>query len=286
MIYTIVKKRDDGSVESVISFDSVRDFSESWTATATSQTTEYGFNLTDNINIESPEFSLSGILSSYSIYNNDSEIFWDGNGFKTTEERIPLYHINFREQVLNVFRQRSVVSLLESENNSFSPNYEQRYSEIREGFNREISNCVILSLDISYLDNSSSAFSIAMKLRRIDVATVTTMQLSENEMTPELRMLTVNSTTTSTNTSTSTDPNTEGVAGKPTDPSKIKETSEKDANAVSRSKEQALVDAYKRPLEEQLKAVEIARKATALDGKPRFVEKDGDGWSTTTGGIR
>lgn len=285
MIYTIIKKRDDGSVESVISFDSVRDFSESWTATATSQTTEYGFNLTDNINIESPEFSLSGIISSYSIYNNDSEIFWDGNGFRTTEERSPLYHLSFREQVLNVFRQRSVVSLLESENNSFSPNYEQRYSEIREGFNREIPNCVILSLDISYLDNSSSAFSIAMKLRRIDVATVTTMQLKENEMTPELRMLTVNSATTSTNTSTSTDPNTEGVAGKPADPSKTKEEVKKESSGLDWHEEYQQKQKEQEIYRAELEAVKKAKDATALDGRPRYVEKSGSGWSIRTEGL-
>lgn len=285
MIYTIIKKRDDGSVESVISFDSVRDFSESWTATATSQTTEYGFNLTDNINIESPEFSLSGIISSYSLYNTGSEIVWDGVNFKTADERSPLYHLNFRKQILDVFQKRSVVSLVESELNSFSTNPDEKYSELKQGYDREIPNCVILSLDISYLDNSSSAFSIAMKLRRIDVATVTTMQLTEDEMTPELRMLTVNSTTTSTSTSTSTDPSTEGVAGKPADPSKTKEAVKKESGGLDWNEEYQSKQQQMQPDRDQFEALKKAREATALDGKPRYVEKAGSGWNTTTGGL-
>lgn len=285
MIYTIIKKRDDGSVESVISFDSVRDFSESWTATATSQTTEYGFNLTDNINIESPEFSLSGIISSYSLYNIGSEIVWDGVNFTTAEERSPLYHLNFRKQILDVFQKRNVVSLVESELNSFSTNPDEKYSELKQGYDREIPNCVILSLDISYLDNSSSAFSIAMKLRRIDVATVTTMQLTEDEMTPELRMLTVNSTTTSTSTSTSTDPSTEGVAGKPADPSKTKEEVKKDSSGLDWHEEYQQKQKDQEIYRAELEAVKKAKEATALDGRPRYVEKSGSGWSIRTEGL-
>lgn len=285
MIYTIIKKRDDGSVESVISFDSVRDFSESWTATATSQTTEYGFNLTDNINIESPEFSLSGVISSYSLYNSGSEITWDGFNFTTTEERSPLYHLNFRKQILDVFQKRSVVSLVESEFNSFSINPDEKYSELKQGYDREIPNCVILSLDISFLDNSSSAFSIAMKIRRIDVATVTTMQLTENEMTPELRMLTVNSATTSTNTSTSTDPSTEGVAGKPADPSKTKEEVKKESSGLDWNEEYQQKQKEQEIYRAELEAVKKAKDATALDGRPRYVEKSGSGWSIRTEGL-
>ena len=62
MIYAIVLKSiDDGGSETingVISFDCIKSFSESRSATVSTQTVEKGFNISDNINIEPVQFAL------------------------------------------------------------------------------------------------------------------------------------------------------------------------------------------------------------------------------------
>lgn len=85
LIYAIVLKSiDDGGSETingVISFDLVKSFSESRSATVSTQTVEKGFNISDNINIEPVQFTLDGYISSYYLKDDESEIVWDGRLF-------------------------------------------------------------------------------------------------------------------------------------------------------------------------------------------------------------
>ena len=99
MIYTIVRKDDNGKIDAIISFDSITSMDESWNATVTSQTVEYGFNISDNTNIEAPTYNISAVLSSYS-FQKRQEIIWDGEDFSSGGEPNLNYHIEVRDQMI------------------------------------------------------------------------------------------------------------------------------------------------------------------------------------------
>ena len=113
MIYTIVRKDDNDKIDAIISFDSITSMDESWNATVTSQTVEYGFNISDNTNIEAPTYNISSTISSYSLFRKDREITWNGEEFKTESEPNLNYHIEVREQLIKVFSDRKLVTLIE-----------------------------------------------------------------------------------------------------------------------------------------------------------------------------
>ena len=114
MIYTLVRKNDKGVIDAIVSFTSISSMDESWNSTVTSQPIEFGFNVTDNINIENPTYDISGTISSYSLFRGDKEIVWDGEDFTNKTESNPKFHIDVREQMIRVFSQRKTLTLIES----------------------------------------------------------------------------------------------------------------------------------------------------------------------------
>ena len=71
------------SISAIISFDCVKSFSESRSATVTNLTVEKGSNISDNMNIEPTQFTLDGVISSYSIIDDTNEIIWNDRKFST-----------------------------------------------------------------------------------------------------------------------------------------------------------------------------------------------------------
>ena len=86
MMYSIffkdVTSTGDTIISGAITFDCIKSFSESRSATVTTHTVEQGFNISDNMNLEPVQFHLDGYVTSYSLLN-DREITWDGEKFKT-----------------------------------------------------------------------------------------------------------------------------------------------------------------------------------------------------------
>ena len=167
---------------------------ESWSATVTSQTVEYGFNISDNINIEAPTYSITAILSSYSLFNQDKEIVWDGQDFNTPTEtgRKPQdkdAHIAARDEIIDIFKDRSIVSLIESTANSNNPNLDEKYQEITSSYNREIDTCVITSLSIGHPDQGTGAFIVSMTIQKVNLARIEISELEEGEKRALLRPL-------------------------------------------------------------------------------------------------
>lgn len=182
MIYTIVRKDKESNIDAVISFDSVSSVDESWSATVTSQTVEYGFNITDNINIEAPSYSISAVLSSYSLFNKNKEIVWDGESFESlSEDNIKNSHVIARDEIIRVFKERSIVSLIESDSNSDNANLSEKYNEITSGYSREIDTCVITSLSIGHPDSGTGAFLVSLNVQQINLAKVDISELGEGE---------------------------------------------------------------------------------------------------------
>lgn len=189
MIYTIVRKDKNDKIDAVISFDSVSGVDESWSATVTSQTVEYGFNISDNINIEAPTYSITAILSSYSLFNQDKEIVWDGQDFTTPTETDRDSHIAARDEIIEIFKDRSIVTLIESTANSNNSNLDEKYQEITSSYNREIDTCVIKSLSIGHPDQGTGAFIVSMTIQKVNLARIEISELEEGEKRALLRPL-------------------------------------------------------------------------------------------------
>lgn len=189
MIYTLIKKDNKDKVSAIFSFDSLNSFDESWSATVTTQTVESGFNISDNINIEPPTYDLDGVISEYSIFDADREIVWSEGGFTTKTIPDKNRHIKARDYLIDLFNNRSVLTILETDANSNTPDFGTKYEELKSGYVNEIDNCVMTSLSISYPSSSSSAFFINIKLQKINIALVEVAQLADNEVAPLLQPL-------------------------------------------------------------------------------------------------
>ena len=236
MIYTIVLKDTDDSgnsvINGVISFDCIKSFSESRSATVSTQTVEKGFNISDNINIEPVQFTLDGYISSYYLKDDENEIVWDGSRFKTNNSDSKTYtHARVRDSLIAFFEERNVFTLMESEYGSTNKDITENYNEQKRGYYKEYENCVLTSMDFSVPEASSEVFSISMKIQKITIAVVQERRLEKGEMgvlqkyRPNTDVSSVSSTTTdSSGTKDDAD-------AKVADPTKILEKSEKEAKA-------------------------------------------------------
>lgn len=186
MIYTLIRKDANDAVDAILSFDSIRSMDESWSATVTNQTVESGFNITDNISIEPPTYDIDAIISSYSLFDKESEITWDGEQFQTKSDLDGNRHIKARDEIIRIFKERSILTLLESSANSSLDNKDSKYEELKSQYFKETNNCVITSLSISHPDSGGGAFYVSLKVQKVHVAIVTTTELLDSEMTPAL----------------------------------------------------------------------------------------------------
>ena len=236
MIYTIVLKNVDDSgsetINGVISFDCIKSFSESRSATVSTQTVEKGFNISDNINIEPVQFTLDGYISSYYLKDDENEIVWNGSKFLTNNSNSKTYtHARVRDSLIAFFEERNVFTLMESEYDSTNKDFTESYNEQKRGYYKEHENCVLTSMDFSVPEASSEVFSISMKIQKITIAVVQERRLEKGEI-GVLQKYRPN-TDVSSVTSTTTDSSgiKDDADAKVADPTKILEKSEKEAKA-------------------------------------------------------
>ena len=172
------------SISAIISFDCVKSFSESRSATVTNLTVEKGFNISDNMNIEPTQFTLDGVISSYSIIDDTNEIIWDGRKFSTKNgtSAKTYNHARIKQKLIDFFNNRPVFSLLESEYDSNVVNdLNDKYNSLKSGYYKEYENCVITGMDFSVPDSSSEAFYISLKIQEITMAYVESRQMTQEE---------------------------------------------------------------------------------------------------------
>ena len=172
------------SISAIISFDCVKSFSESRSATVTNLTVEKGFNISDNMNIEPTQFTLDGVISSYSIIDDNNEIIWDGRKFSTKNSTSTktYNHARIKQKLIDFFKSRPVFSLLESEYDSNVVNdLTDKYNSLKSGYYKEYENCVITGMDFSVPDSSSEAFYISLKIQEITMAYVESRQMTQEE---------------------------------------------------------------------------------------------------------
>lgn len=236
MIYAIVLKSvDDGGSETingVISFDCIKSFSESRSATVSTQTVEKGFNISDNINIEPVQFTLDGYISSYYLKDDENEIVWDGSRFKTNNSDSKTYtHARVRDSLIAFFEERNVFTLMESEYGSTNKDITENYNEQKRGYYKEYENCVLTSMDFSVPEASSEVFSISMKIQKITIAVVQERRLEKGEMGVLQKYRPNTDVSSVTSTTTDSSGTKDDADAKLADPTKILEKSEKEAKA-------------------------------------------------------
>ena len=237
MIYTIVFKSvdDDGGSETIngiISFDCIKSFSESRSATVSTQTVEKGFNISDNINIEPVQFTLDGYISSYYLKDDENEIVWDGSKFKTNNSDSKTYtHARVRDSLIAFFEERNVFTLMESEYGSTNKDVTENYNEQKRGYYKEYENCVLTSMDFSVPEASSEVFSISMKIQKITIAVVQERRLEKGEMGVLQKYRPNTDVSSATSTTTDSLGTKDDADAKVADPTKILEKSEKEAKA-------------------------------------------------------
>lgn len=285
MIYTIVRKDSNNNVDAVISFSSVSSMEESWSSTVTSQTVEYGYNVTDNINIEAPTYSISAILSSYSLFNTDREIVWNGEEFGSSSSDIAKdSHIKARDELIKIFSERRMVSLLESDVNSVNQDLNQKEKDLKVGEFKETDSCIITSLTISHPSEGYGAFIVSITLQKIVTAKVMIAELQEGEKVALLKPLAITyepAKNTKEEATGLTDPTTGEVI-----PETVQKGNYDEMNKKMRA--ELGVDA----LEEYNKAVAQAEYMTRVTGKTHTVDKQGTsyvvvkGWSKLSQGIK
>lgn len=278
MIYTLVVRNEQGVLETNLTFDSVASYSENWSGTVSKSTVESGFPIADHINIENPVFNISGVLSAYSIFSDNREVYWNGEDFVASSEQSSVdQHIEAKKSLIKVVSSGTVVTLLESKTNSFLSDKNQKYEKILSGKVNEYNNCVITDLSFEVSENTqNSAIKVSMKIEQLNIARTETTQLSEQEMqkeiVPKVAKVSTNAGTSATSTTT------DSAATKP------KNVAEKDSD-ISAVKSEMNIPPEAR---KQIRANEAAERAyqttKGLLGYAENEEKDFE-WKEINGGV-
>ena len=230
MIYTLLNRDKDGNVKQIFSFESVQSFTESLRASVSSSTVEFGFPISDNISTENPIYSLNTVVSAYSLFNQENEIYWNGEDFvsQSSSKGGNNSHLIMRDALKSLWKDRQIVSILESEKASFANTVNERYDQLTSKYYKEYENCAITSLEIDTGESSNGVIFLKMTIEQVDVAYVSFGQLQEDQMQPPLKahskvvtdLGTAKTTTTDDNSSTK--PDATSVAEKSTDPQSVK----------------------------------------------------------------
>ena len=128
MIYTLLNRDKDGNVKQIFSFESVQSFTESLRASVSSSTVEFGFPISDNISTENPTYSLNTVVSAYSLFNQENEIYWNGEDFvsQSSSKGGNNSHLIMRDALKSLWKDRQIVSILEGDKASFANTVNER----------------------------------------------------------------------------------------------------------------------------------------------------------------
>ena len=240
MIYTIVAKDKDDKVVAYFDFDCVRSFDLNMSANVSSTPVESAETITDNISYEPNTYSIEAIISSYGIFDATKEIVYDGQGLRKVSSNGQAKeglktHLTAREKLMQLFRSRQTVSLIESDRKPLVYNNPQEAYEMqKQGHFVESESCIITSLKISYPESADDAFYVSMSIQKVLLASVQVLEMTPDEMTPQVTPLLQTpssvSTTTDTTDVSSGDMKSPTTPTTPTVPSS--QTSEVKKNAV------------------------------------------------------
>ena len=235
MIYTIVAKDKDDKVVAYFDFDCVRSFDLNMSANVSSTPVESAETITDNISYEPNTYSIEAIISSYGIFDATKEIVYDGRGLRQVNSQAKeslKTHLTAREKLMQLFFSRQTVSLIESDRKPLAYNNPQEAYEMqKQGHFVESESCIITSLKISYPESADDAFYVSMSIQKVLLASVQVLEMTPEDMIPQVTPLL--QTPTSVSTTTDTTDVSSGDMKSPTTPTvPSSQTSEVKKNAV------------------------------------------------------
>ena len=237
MIYTIVAKDKDDKVVAYFDFDCVRSFDLNMSANVSSTPVESAETITDNISYEPNTYSIEAIISSYGIFDATKEIVYDGQGLRQVSSNGQAKeglktHLTAREKLMQLFFSRQTVSLIESDRKPLVYNNPQEAYEMqKQGHFVESESCIITSLKISYPESADDAFYVSMSIQKVLLASVQVLEMTPDEMTPQVTPLLQTPSSVSTTTDT-TDVSSSDMKSPTTPTVPSSQTSEVKKNAV------------------------------------------------------
>lgn len=284
MIYALVSYDDAGKVNQVFQFDCINSFKESWSANVAKTAVQGGISVTDNIALENPKFSISSIISRYSLSTPSQRLVWDGEGFNFAEDGVDFdRHITARNTLRDIFLAKSIFTLLETDQYTVSTDPQTAYDEMMKGNSQEYKNCCIANFDIDVSAGGFNAFFLSLNLEQLNIVDLAVRDLAPEEMSPTLKPLVkkeVNAGQASTSTSTSNDKKN------PSKKVSEKGSDTKVAKEVNKKSEAAATDKPAKPKtrpahlnnDDELAQLEVYRKANATkleSGRVVVYEKNG-----------
>lgn len=237
MIYTIVVRNSTSSandIKKIISLNVVTSYSESYTANVLKNPVESGFPIADHITLNNPSFDISGVISEFSIFDNNKELVWNGEEFtlanETTDEN-PLFKL--KGEITNLIKNRELFSILITSNNSLLDNANEKFADLYSTYIDEYFNCCATAISFDNQSGSSGMFNVKISIEKIRVAQTQTVELTQEEQTKALRRNEIDAKTTSVGTATTSEATATDSGGNSAD-----DLPQEDSNLLKMSQEE------------------------------------------------
>lgn len=231
MIYTLLVKDENLNTRLIISFDTVRSFSENLSATSTDNVVEYGFPISDHILVNNINFDLDVVVSSFTMFDENLEMFWDGADFITTGEAEQDKHLRVRRELKALILNRQMFSLIITEENAHQNVISQKEAQLRKSVVDEYVNCICTSLTLVDSEATTGAIFAKLNIKQIKVAFAETRQLTGDESIRQITPVKAEATVTSATQSAKQETDGTDSSGK-IDPTKDINEARKAASAA------------------------------------------------------
>lgn len=174
MIYNIIVKDSDGEVTDIVSFSSVTSFNESYQSEVTENTVEFGFKISDHMITKSPEITVEGVISDYSIYDSGAELYWDEDRFVCSNgldgsTNLGGY-LTAKQALIDIVQKRKLFTIISTEFFVDTSNKKEASDNLNSVFVSKYSNCVMPSLSFPIKNGVSGATFVNFTAKQIRVA--------------------------------------------------------------------------------------------------------------------
>lgn len=186
MIYNIIVYDNSSNVTDVISFSSVTQFNESYQSEVTENTVEYGFKISDHIVTKSPEISIEGVVSDYSIYNDGLELYWNGSSFvnaiSENGDSVAGNFWNVKQALIDLVQKRRLFTLILTESFVSNDNKSETAKSLDSIKIQKFVNCVMPNLTFPTKTGVYGALFVNLSVRQIRVARTVMEDFDKNSL--------------------------------------------------------------------------------------------------------
>lgn len=229
MIYSIAVEQNN-TIKGFITFDCVTSFNRSVSANISQNPVESGFTISDNITVNNRKFTLTALATSFSIFNENAEIVWDGTKFAPKESIDPYDYLKLANQIDLLITTGTVFKLYRNS---------ERVDEESLGVNPidTFTNLVISDMSDDISANQSGVSEIKLQFEQLQIAyvdiDVLDSDLGENNpLLVGVKKSNPNVPSSSTNTN-ATEENGKSIAEKTGDPTDVKKENTRSSSQIS-----------------------------------------------------